>query len=278
MSEETIEIKRPSINTNIPAQSFNKPEQPKYPTEVIDLPSRGHFYNQNSELSSGKVEIKMMTAKEEDILTNENLIKKGEVLNKLLQSLIINKNIDPDDLLVGDKNSLYVSARRLAYGDNYGPVKITCKHCREESETSIDLSEMKEKEIKFDPSSKGINLFTFVLPYSKRVVEYALPTAKDEKNIEAELKSIAKINKNNSAEMTTRLKFLIKSIDGNSDVVNVRKFVDNELLSRDSIALRAEIKKNTPDLDMSFDFTCEHCNANERMDVPMTAQFFWPSS
>lgn len=275
MSEETIEIKRPSINTSTVKESNT---QPKYPTEVVDLPSKGHFYNQDSELSSGKVELKMMTAKEEDILTNENLIKKGEVLNKMLQSLIINKNINTDELLVGDKNSLFVFARRLAYGDNYGPLKVTCKHCREETEVNIDLSEMKEKEIDFSSHNKGVNLFKFVLPYSKRVVEYALPVSRDEKNIDAELKSINKINKNNSAEMTTRLKFLIKSVDGNSDIAYIRKFVDSELLSRDSIALRAEIKKNTPDLDMAFDFTCEHCNANERMDVPMTAQFFWPSS
>jgi hypothetical protein len=275
MSEETIAITR----NHLPVQPMEqKSEQPKYPSESIELPSKGYFYSTKSPLSSGKVDLKMMTAKEEDILTNENLIKRGDVLNRLLESLIINKDIDSDDLLIGDKNALFVSARRLAYGDNYGPVKITCRNCREDSEVSIDLSEIKEKSVDLSSVQKGQNVFTITLPFSKRTIQYKLPTSKDEKAIEDEIKALTKINKAASAEVTTRLKFLIVSVDGSSDKLTIRKFVDEELLSRDSITLRAEIKKNSPDLDMSFNFTCEHCNNSERMDVPMTAQFFWPNS
>ena len=276
MSDDTIAITRPSAVKTVIGPSGTKTET-KYPTEIIDLPSQGYFYDENNPLSSGKVELKMMTAKEEDILTNENLIKKGEVLNTLLQSIIIDKDIDVDDILVGDKNALFISARRLAYGENYGPVKITCKNCQQDSETDINLGEMKIKDFNFTNCKKGANLFSFTLPYSKRVVEYGLPTGQDEKNIEAELKSIEKISKN-KAEMTTRLKFLIKSVDGNNETPYIRNFVDTELLSRDSIALRSDIRKNTPDLDMTFDFNCPHCNNSERMDVPMTAQFFWPNA
>lgn len=270
--ENTISIIRPQAG-----QKSTVKQEVKYPTEIIDLPSQGYFYNEKTPLSNGKVELKMMTAKEEDILTNENLIKKGQVLDKLLESLIIDKDVDINDILICDKNALFIAARRLAYGDDYGPVKITCKACREDTEFTINLKNMNAKPFEFSNYQRGINLFKFVLPYTKRVVEYAVPSSRDEKNIDAELLSIERISKN-KAEMTTRLKFLIKSVDGNTDSAYIRKFVDNELLSRDSIALRADIKKNTPDLDMTFDFVCEHCNQAERMDVPMTAQFFWPNA
>jgi hypothetical protein len=181
-------------------------------------------------------------------------------------------------LLIGDKNALFISSRRLAYGDNYGPLKITCKHCQQDSETTIDLSVIKNKEFDFSKFEKGKNSFKFSLPYSKHEIEYKIPCGEDEDVIEAELKSLQKINKNNSSEITTRLKNIIVSVNGNSDKGAIRKFVDTELLSRDSIALRNNIKQNTPDLDLNFDFTCEQCDKSERMDVPMTVQFFWPTS
>jgi T4 bacteriophage base plate protein len=276
MNEETIAITRPTV----PAVNTKPSQQQEstYPTEMIDLPSNGYFYKKSNKLSSGKVELKMMTAKEEDILTNENLLKKGEVLNKLLDSLIVDKDINSNDLLVGDKNALFVAARRLAYGDNYGPLQITCKNCKEDSEISINLADIKSKDYNFELHNGENNIFSFILPYSKKTIEYKLPTAGDERNIDAELKSIAKLNKSNSAEITTRLKYLITSVNGNNETAYIRKFVDTELLSRDSIALRNDIRKNAPDLDLTFDFICEHCNNSERMDVPMTAQFFWPTS
>ena len=61
----------------------------KFPTEVIDLPSEGKLYPEGHPCLNGKIEIKYMTAKEEDILTSQNLIKKGVVIDRLLNSLII---------------------------------------------------------------------------------------------------------------------------------------------------------------------------------------------
>jgi len=271
MSEETIKLTRLQANNTETVES-------KYPSEVIDLPSKGYFYNEASPLSLGKTDLRFMSAREEDILSNENLIRRGDVLTKLLEALIVNKKINVDDLLIGDKNALFIAARRLAYGDNYGPVKVACKSCREESEIEIDLSQFKAKEFNFDGLEKGKNSFLFTLPYSNKVIEYKIPTGKDEAIIEGELKALHKINKNASGEVTTRLRNIILSVDGNSDKGFIRKFVDNDLLSRDSIALRNDIKDKSPDLDLTFDFTCEHCNNTERMGVPMTAQFFWPSS
>jgi hypothetical protein len=276
MSDEIIPITRPSSAGPTPQAPVVKNET-KYPTEIVELPSKGYFYAPDDPLSKGSVELKMMTAKEEDILTNESFIKKGIVLDRLLESLIVDKSIKIDNLLTGDKNALFIAARRLAYGDSYGPVEVTCNSCREKCDVTIDLSEIKTKEYDFSTKQKGLNFFEFVLPYSKRVLKVKILSNKDDVEIENELKGLAKIGKS-SSEVTTRLKHLIVSVDGNNDKAYVRQFVDGELLSRDSIELRKFIRSMSPDIDLNFNFTCEHCQAEERVGVPMTVQFFWPES
>ena len=90
----------------------------KFPTQMVTLPSKSWFYDSANPLSSGEVEVKYMTAKEEDILTSQNLIKKGVVFDKLLDALVVSK-IKLDDMLIGDKNAVLIAARVLAYGKNY---------------------------------------------------------------------------------------------------------------------------------------------------------------
>ena len=250
-----------------------------YPSERIDLPSKGYFYSQNDPLSKGYVDMKMMTAKEEDILTSQNLIKKGIVLDKLLESLIVTPGINTENLLLCDKNALFIAARRLAYGDSYGPVQIRCQKCYEESKETINLGSLTEKPYEFDKIQRGNNVFEFTLPYSKKVIQFKLLSSKDETDIDVELKATAKFVKSGGTnEITTRLKKLIVSIDEKTDRAFINKFVDNELLSKDSMALRAYARSVSPELDMSFNFVCPSCGSQERMDVPMTVQFFWPES
>ena len=290
MSDETISITRPSTIVGGPpiqkqpsmSVPFNQTDIPqkvvsKFPTETIDLPSEGHFYPEGHPLSNGHLELKMMTAKEEDILTNQNLIRKGVVLDKLLESLIVTQ-VKIEDILIGDKNAIFFAARRLAYGDIYGPVKTTCPRCQTECEKKIDLSLMKAKALDFTQYPKGQNEFEFLLPYTKKVVKYKLLTHRDEMAIDAEIKSISKINKNASSDVTTRLRTMIISIDGVSDRAFIQRFVTQEMPSRDSLALRQHVREQTPDLDMTFDFVCDECSHEERVSVPMTAQFFWPDS
>ncbi len=290
MSDETISITRPATIVggpqiarqpvmSQPATSSGVPvkQQSNYPTETIELPSEGHFYPEGHPLSGGHLELKMMTAKEEDILTNQNLIRKGIVLDKLLESLIVTP-VKIDDILVGDKNAAFFAARRLAYGDTYGPVKVTCPKCQTECERKIDLSLMKAKEVDVTKHPKGQNQFEFTLPYTKKVITYKLLTHRDENQIDAEIKGLSKVNKNSSSEVTTRLRAMIIAIDGSTDRAYINKFVNSELPSRDSLAFRSHVKENTPDLDMNFDFSCDECAHEERMTVPLTAQFFWPES
>lgn len=257
--------------------------QPKkettYPTELIDLPSQGYFYPNEHPLSDGHIEMKLMTAKEEDILMNQNLIKKGVVLDTLLEALIINKNVKLNDLLLCDKNALYIAARRLAYGDSYGPLDIKCNKCGEKNEKTVNLGEIKIKELDFSKYTKGENKFEFVLPYSKRTITFKLLTHFDDKQIDAELKTAAKLFKNgNTSELTTRFKFIITSVDGNTDKAEIRKFVENELTSRDSLSFRTYMKEVSPEVDSSFNFVCEYCANEERMGIPITVSFFWPDT
>lgn len=286
--DQTISITRTHSNPTVSVpdavrltsiKQSEKTEKPKYPSEPIGLPSEGYFYKENSPLSNGLIDIKYMTAKEEDILTSQNLIKKGVVLERLLESLIVTPGANIDDLLIGDKNAIFIASRRLAYGDSYGPLEVACPKCTKENKCTVDLSLVKNKEFDFTRFTRGTNSFEFILPASKKTVKYKLLTHKDEHAIEQEIASFVKINKNGSSpEVTTRLKRMILSIDGNEDRQLINKFVDNELLSKDSLALRSHVKEITPDIDMNFDFVCNECGHEERVGIPLSVSFFWPKS
>ena len=271
MADPIIPITKPAATTVAAAPKSND-----FPTEVIDLPSQGHFYPATSPLASGRVEIKYMTAREEDILTSQNLIKKGIVLDELLKALIVTPGVQLDDVLICDKNAIFVAARRLAYGDKYDG-KSACPKCGEENEVKIDLNEVKPKEFNFAAHPKGENRFSFELPIAKKVIVYKLLTHKDEQAIDAELKGYQKVAKSSSPEMTTRLKYMIVSVDGDETKSVIFKAVDN-MLAKDSMALRKHVRETTPDLDMTFNFTCASCSHNERMALPLGVDFFWPST
>ncbi len=252
-----------------------KEEKLIFPTEIVDLPSKGLMYPEESILRSGKIEIKYMTAKEEDILTNQNFIKKGTVIDKLLESLIVTQ-INYTELTIGDKNALMIAARILGYGESY-PVEIICPNCSEKIECDVNLTELKDKDVDYEMLKNG-NHFNFELPYSKIKVTFKQLTVKDERKIEEELKFQKKVKKNSSIELSTRLKYIITSVDGETDDKIVRDFVDKKLLARDSLALRKELTKLMPDIDMSYMFSCDECEYEDLVQIPMTINFFWPNA
>jgi len=231
-------------------------------TEIIELPSKGLVYPEGNPLSEGKIEMKYMTAKEEDILTNQSYIQSGTVLDKVLQSLIVSK-INYNDLIVGDKNAIMVAARILGYGSdytfNYG-----------DQEYTVDLTQINNKP--FDVPNKGVNEFAFTLPSTGTNITYKILTHGDEQKIQAELDGLKKINKNSSAELSTRLKYMITSVGGERDPKSIREFVDNQLLARDSRELRKHIKETQPDVDLTF----FPDNSADRVDIPVGIKFFWP--
>ena len=248
----------------------------KYPAEEISLPSKGLLYPKDSPLSSGQVELKYMRSREEDILTSRNLIQKGVVIDHLLRSLLVNKDIDLNDMLVGDKNAIMVAARVLGYGGEYN-VDVTCPACTTHNKVETNLSKLDHKAVDFSQFEGETNSFEFTLPSSKRDITFKLLTQADENSIDEDVIALRKVSKDVSPELSTRLKHTITSVDGSSTRKDINSFVDNELLSRDSLALRQHITSITPDVDMSFDFTCEQCGHDEEVDIPLTAEFFWPA-
>lgn len=245
----------------------------KLPTEMVELPSKGLIYSKENPLSSGKVEMKYMTAREEDILTNQNYIRQGTVFDKLLRSLIVSE-ISFDDLIIGDKNAILVAARVLGYGKDY-TIKYPHPQTGVEEEITVDLTAIKERQVDMD-LFKNVNEFTYKLPKSGNELVFKLLTHKDERIIEDELKGLKKANIN--SEVTTRLKHMIIAVNGDRDPKAVREFVDNYLLAVDSKALREYIKSISPDLELKFDFIGSDGYTQEGVDLPIGLNFFYPSS
>jgi hypothetical protein len=245
----------------------------KLPTEKVTLPSKGLLYSKDSPLAKGEIEMKYMTAREEDILTNANYIRQGVVIDKLLQSLIVTP-INYDELLVGDKNAILVAARVLGYGKDYS-FKYTQNG--QEIEAVVDLSKLNEKQLDETLLKKGINEFSFNLPKSGNVVTFKLLTHGDEKKIDAEIKGLQKINPNTTTDVTTRLKHIITSINGDRDQKSIREFVDNYLLAVEARALREYYTKVSPDIDLKY-FPEDSDYTGEGITVPISVNFFWPDA
>ena len=239
----------------------------KLPTETVELPSKGLLYPEGHALAGGTIEMKYMTAKEEDILTNQNYIKNGTVIDRLLKSLIVTE-VNYDEIFIGDKNAIMIAARILSYGKDY-PVELGY------GVQSVDLSQFEHKEINPDLYKQGSNEFSFTLPHTENVVTFKLLTHGDEKKIEQEVKGLQKINKDNITEATTRLKHIITSINGSSDRNDIREFVDFGLLARDARALREEYNRVAPDINLTFEYLDEDGTEREAV-LPITMNFFWP--
>ena len=243
----------------------------KFPSEVIDLPSEGRLYPKDSPLSNGKIEIKYMTAKEEDILTSANLIKKGVVIDRLLDSLILTNGVKVEDLILGDKNAVMVAARILAYGPEY-ICDVTNPNTGEVSTQTFNLADCPFKKL---PKDITENKFDVELPISKKKITFKLLTGKEEALINEELKSSKKLGTDYSPELTTRLRHTIISVDGDESQATINNFVQN-LLARDSMHLRKEIKKVTPDIELSQEI--EIGGESVKVNIPMTVGFFWPDT
>jgi len=239
-------------------------EEFKTPTEEIKLPSKGLVYPSENPLSKGVIEMKYMTAKEEDILLNSNYIKTGVAIDKLLKALIVTP-IDYNDLIVGDKNAIMVAARILGYGSEY-----SFEYDGEEH--TIDLTQLDSKPLDESLFTPGTNEFSYTFPFSKTEITFKLLQHRDETNIQRELDGLKKINKDDSPELSTRLKYMITSVAGTRETKTIREFVDKHLLARDAKSLRAHIKKFQPDVDLTF----FPSGATDRISIPIGIKFFWP--
>ena len=243
----------------------------KFPTEMIDLPSKGKLYPKDSPLKDGKIEIKYMTAKEEDILTSANLIKKGVVIDRLLDSLIVTSGVKCQDLIIGDKNAIMVAARILAYGPEY-ICEIDNPNTGGKIQQTFNLADCPFKEV---DDSINENLFECELPVSKQKIKFSVLTGKDENLITKDLKASQKIGTGVSPELTTRLRYIIKEVDGDNTPAIINQTSVN-MLSRDSMFLREELTKVSPDIELEQEV--EIGGETVKVDIPMTVGFFWPKT
>lgn len=243
------------------------------PTEIIDLPSKGLVYLKESALSSGQVEMKYMTAKEEDILTNVNLLRQGLAIEKMLKSLI-KSPINYEDLTLGDRNALLISSRILSYGKDYS-ILYKNPNTGEEEKVDIDLQDLKYKEVNFDLFNNK-NEFEFKLPKSGNTITFKILTVADDRKIDEEIKGVKKNLGIEAGALSTKLKHQIIAINGEYSVKAVRDFIDQGyLLAVDSLELRRYMESISPDIDMSINFTLKD-GTEVKTDLPMTAEFFFP--
>ena len=250
-------------------------KQPQFPAEEVTLPSKGLLYPKDSPLRKGVIEMKYMTAREEDILTNANFIKNGTAIDKLLNSLIVTK-FEYKDLLIGDKNALMLAARILGYGPEY-TIKKSHPETGNEEEAVIDLTKVKDKELDKTLVKNGKNEFEFILPFSKVNITFKFQTQKDELKIEKEIEGLKKINSNVS-ESTIRLTHTILSINGDYNPKTIRDYVNNSLLARDARALRQYTDKIQPGIEMKADVEYKDGHIESNVFFPISLSFFWPDA
>ena len=252
--------------------------EPKFtvPTEMVDLPSKGLLYPKDSPLASGQIEIKYMTAREEDILTNANLLRQGLAIEKMLKS-IIKTPIDYEDLILGDRNAILIAARILAYGKDYA-FNYFNPNTMESEVVNGDLQSVKYKTVDTALFNEK-NEFSFELPFTKNTITFKALTVAEDRKIDDEMKGMKK-NLGEAAPglLTTKLKHQITSINGDYSTKTVRDFIDSgALLSKDSLPLRKYIESIIPDIDTQITFTTKG-GEEVTTDMPMTAEFFFPGS
>ena len=247
------------------------------PLESVPLPSNGVVYPPESSLHMREtVEIRSMTAREEDILTSRALIKKGTVITELIKSCLIDKKIYVPDMLAGDRNAIMVALRITGYGAEYA-VEADCPKCNVRSKQEFNLGDMPIKRLQIEPVAKGQNVFEFKLPVTKKTVNFKFLTGRDEE----EISTIQERTKKQGAQadniVTNRLQFAIVSIDGKTDRSSINGFIRN-MPARDSMSLRKFIDANEPGIDMKGNFDCPACSDVNEVRVPLGASFFWPDA
>jgi hypothetical protein len=264
----------PQVTRGMGAYSSHESKNYPFPTEIISLPSKGLCYPESSPLSKGEITIKLMTAKEEDILTSTNLVKKGIHLDKLLESVVVESGVNINDLLIGDKNAILISSRVLAFGPEY-EITVNDPNENEPVKITVDLSKIQIKEIDESKLNRK-NEYDYTLPISKANIKFRLLTHGDELAIQKDVDALQKATKT-SNEITSRYRRIITEVDGNREFGHISNFVTNRLLAGDSKSLRKEINRMSPDLDLKFEYESPYTGEKEALRIPFGVDFFYPS-
>ena len=245
------------------------------PVESVPLPSRGVIYSPESPVFGMEtLDIKAMTAREEDILTSRAYIKNGTVITELIKSCLIDKRIDVDELIAGDRVALMVALRITGYGADYD-VECECPKCAAKSKQSFNLSDLRIKRLEIEPISQGSNLFEVVLPVSKKSVKVKFLNGYDEKELNTLMTRKQKLGLQTDSLITDKLNFSITSVDNITDKNKITQFINN-MPARDSLVLRRFLENNEPGIDMTVTMKCNSCFEESDLKLPLGASFFWP--
>ena len=248
--------------------------QYEFATEIISLPSQGLCYPESNPLSKGEIELKYMTAREEEILSSQSLIKKGVVLDKLFEAIIVDKAINPDDILLGDKNAIMLATRILGYGPDY-KIELDLDN-GDRHEVNVDLGKVQTKEVDFTKLNRE-NRYSFKTSLGNQLI-FKLLSHGDEKKIDADVNAMKRLNKEAGGnELTTRYRYMIVSVDSKEDTKSITDFINNKFLAKDTKAFREYLKVLQPDIKLEFDFTNPETGETEVRPIPMGVNFFWPT-
>ena len=248
-----------------------------FATTQVSLPSMGKLYSKDHPLHNVDfIDLKEMTAREEDILTSKILLKKGIAIDRLLENCIVDKKINHQNLLVGDRNTILLALRISGYGPEYN-INITCPECNTSQESEIMLDKINIKTLDVEPQEIGLNEFEFKLPKSQALIKFKLLTSGEESDIAKTQDNLRKLTKSDTENLvTSRMLKQIISVNGNSDRRYILDFINNMHIF-DSRAFRQYITFIEPDVIMKSDFTCKECGELSSIDIPITTEFFWPS-
>lgn len=271
----------PGVDPRIPSMSAADKVKAEFgldiPVEIVPLPSGGKAYPPTHPLhGKDTVEIRAMTAREEDILTSKALLKKGTVITELIKSCLVDRAVNPVDLMSGDRNALMVAIRITGYGAEYD-AEIQCSECETKSPQQFNLGELPIHRLDIEPAIPGANVFEFFLPQSKKTVRFKFMTGRDEEEIVATQEKQKKLGLQSDAQVTTNLLYSLLSIDGIDDRAKIAGFV-RMMPARDSLALRNYIRDNEPGIRMKQEMSCPSCGHSEETSMPIGISFLWPSA
>jgi hypothetical protein len=271
---DTSDNNRP-VQEDFSQQSVNEFKKSTFPTNVVPLPSKGLLYSEDDPLSQGYVEMKFMTAKEENILTTESYIKAGLVVEKFLQSMIVSPKFNHDNLLIGDQNALLIASRIYGYGEQYN-IEVTTPSGKKQK-VEINLEELPHKEFDEAAITKHENRFTYSFDnrIGKYDIEFKLLTVGDQKEIDQKLKKV-KSSSASDKQVTTRLEQMILSVNGNSDRNFIRLFIENEFLAADSRKFREHVGSLQPGVNMEVEIFDEETGDSFRSQVTLGSNLLWP--
>jgi transcription elongation factor Elf1 len=244
------------------------------PSQIVELPSKGRYPIGHPLCGRDSIEIRYMTAKDEDVLTNRSMLKKGIAIDRLIQNLIKDPSIDSKTLYIGDRNAIIIHARASAYGEDY-KTKVNCPACGETSKFKFDLS---NHEVYHGDNIEEANItetenatFIMTLPLSGIQAEIRPLTGRDE----MAMVSSGNIKTATDNLITKQIKSFVTSYNGYNDRKTIN-YVTENMTATDSRYLRDCFQLISPDLVLNDNFECSYCGHEEEMSVPFGADFFWP--